>query len=173
MESPDGQELPGLNVRMVPGQYDDVLVCASDLDFLGWSRDDYEDRFELKGCGVSVPRDAPNQHFAGSSAPSPTARCTGEWSVARGLRVGRSEVAEVRVTRQRRLVGPEVKSTEQPRDLWFRPGSEVPAGLEVAEGPLNPECDSMVVLVRNTRRRIISSKGKNPRAPVCLCQNSL
>ena len=59
LASPDGQELPGLQVRMVPGQVDDVLVSAPDKDFLGWSRDDHPDLFELKHFGLTVPRGAP------------------------------------------------------------------------------------------------------------------
>ena len=59
LETEDHQVLPGLWVRMVPGQYDDLLVSAMDLDRLGWSRDNYSDLFELLKCGIAVPRETP------------------------------------------------------------------------------------------------------------------
>ena len=59
LETDDHQSLPGLTVRMVLGQHDDLLVSAPDLDYLGWCRDDYTDLFEMKNCGIAVPRETP------------------------------------------------------------------------------------------------------------------
>ena len=36
LATPDGEPLPSLTVRMVPGQIGDILVAAPDLDKLGF-----------------------------------------------------------------------------------------------------------------------------------------
>ena len=43
LDTADGETIPGLKVRMVPGQHDDLLVSAPDKDYLGWSRDNHPD----------------------------------------------------------------------------------------------------------------------------------
>ena len=52
----DGVELPCLSCRMVPGQSDDLLVCARDLDMLGWDRHTDPQFFLLQNFGIAVPR---------------------------------------------------------------------------------------------------------------------
>ena len=54
LETEDHQVLPGLIVRMVPGQYDDLLISAPDKDRLGWSQDNYPDFFELQKRGIAA-----------------------------------------------------------------------------------------------------------------------
>jgi hypothetical protein len=48
--------LPPLRVRMVPGQVDDLLRAAPDLDRLRFDPT-YPDSFLLNACGISVPRE--------------------------------------------------------------------------------------------------------------------
>ena len=57
-----GDLLPALRVRMVPGQVDDLLVSASDLDFLGFDAVSESDMFLLTLIGLSVPRKVANQY---------------------------------------------------------------------------------------------------------------
>ena len=54
----DDELLPEVFVRMVPGQVDDVLVAAPDLDKWGFDPHVSADRFLLHQCGLSVPRES-------------------------------------------------------------------------------------------------------------------
>ena len=56
LETPGGDAFPPLDVRMVPGQNDDILVAAPDLDKWGWDRESDPKRFVFKRLGISVPR---------------------------------------------------------------------------------------------------------------------
>ncbi|CAE8641381.1 unnamed protein product [Polarella glacialis] len=55
LTAPDGQDLPEIQVRVVPGQHDDVLLSAPELDKLGWSR--RRSKFRLNSCGIDIPRE--------------------------------------------------------------------------------------------------------------------
>jgi hypothetical protein len=52
--APCGSKLPELDVRIVAGQMDDLLVSAPDLDYLGWNRTPTS--FVLASIGISIPR---------------------------------------------------------------------------------------------------------------------
>ena len=52
----DGEPLPSLTVRMVPGQIDDILVAAPDLDKLGFDSG-AADVIVLHSAGLSIPRE--------------------------------------------------------------------------------------------------------------------
>ena len=54
LTAPCESELPALEVRLVPGQLDDLLVSAPDFDFLGWNRTPTS--FMLASIGMSIPR---------------------------------------------------------------------------------------------------------------------
>ena len=56
----DGEEFPPMLVRMVPGQVDDLLVAAPDLDALGFDRHSNAEQFVFRTCGFSVPRETPS-----------------------------------------------------------------------------------------------------------------
>jgi hypothetical protein len=64
-----GNTLPEFRVRMVPGQVDDLLVAAPDLNSLQFSAPDPE-RFLLSSCGLSVL----SQHAASVDFPPPPGR---------------------------------------------------------------------------------------------------
>ena len=51
-------ELPPLIVRIVPGQHDDLLVAAPDLDAWGWSP--HEEYFSIACRGLALKRDSRN-----------------------------------------------------------------------------------------------------------------
>ena len=55
----DNEELPSLLVRIVPGQVDDLLIAAPDLDKLGFDMRTDSENFILHLAGVSVPRETP------------------------------------------------------------------------------------------------------------------
>jgi len=55
LTAPDGQDLREIQVRVVPGQHDDVLLSAPELDKLGWSR--HRSKFRLNSCGIDIPRE--------------------------------------------------------------------------------------------------------------------
>ena len=59
LQTKDGFVLPGIRARMAPGQHDDLLVSATDLDMLGWSRDHHSDYFELLNCAILIARETP------------------------------------------------------------------------------------------------------------------
>ncbi len=50
----EGTPLPPIRLRVVPGQYDDVLVAAPELDILGFSPT--LEAFVFASAGVSLPR---------------------------------------------------------------------------------------------------------------------
>ena len=52
----EGEAFPPLLVRLVPGQHDDLLVAAPDLDKWGWDRETDPLRFHFKRLGLTVPR---------------------------------------------------------------------------------------------------------------------
>ena len=123
LETEDAQELPGLKVRMVPGQHDDLLISAPDKDFLGWSGERYPDFFELLNFGIAVPRETlvPLEISAmretepdllesprPSESPTPEQAHWGvdrQWAVEQQVAVRSNEVVEVRVSRQRSTGG--------------------------------------------------------------------
>ena len=56
MMTPEGDVLPPLDVRIVDGQIDDILVSAPHTDFLGWDRNADPNCFLLHTVGCSVLR---------------------------------------------------------------------------------------------------------------------
>ena len=50
--------LPSLRACIVPGQIDDVLISASDLDRLGFDASSSDTHFHLNSIGFAVPRSA-------------------------------------------------------------------------------------------------------------------
>ena len=58
----DGSVLPPLQVRMVPGQVDDLLISAQDLDKFGFDSFSDPEWFLLKRIGLSVRRDVKAHH---------------------------------------------------------------------------------------------------------------
>ena len=56
LTTPEGDEFPPLTVRMVPGQHDDLLVAAPDLDKWGWDCETDPRRFIFKRLGLSTAR---------------------------------------------------------------------------------------------------------------------
>ncbi len=54
--------LPTLMVRMVPGQIDDLLIGAEDLDLLGFDATYSRDLFHLKRVDVFIPRETPSSY---------------------------------------------------------------------------------------------------------------
>ena len=70
--TPEGTTFPALHVRMVPGQHDDLLVAAPDLDRWGFERGDVPGYFKLQALGLSVPRCIPGLAMATADhRPSP------------------------------------------------------------------------------------------------------
>ena len=53
----DGMEFPPLEIRMAPGQIDDLLVAASDLDRWGFNSEENDDYFSFKALGLCAERE--------------------------------------------------------------------------------------------------------------------
>ena len=58
------------------------------------------------------------------------------------------EIVEIRVSRQRGTSGAE--SVTGAEERWFHPCAGLPDHLELAEGPIDPTADEMVVFAKNT-----------------------
>ena len=71
-----------------------------------------------------------------------------QWVVEQQIAVRDNETVEVRVSRQRSTEG--VESALGAGDRWFHPSTSLPDALEVAEGPIDPTSDTMVVLAKNS-----------------------
>ena len=101
--------------------------------------------FELKNFGIVVPRETP----AGDVAPrtAQLAQAEDRWTVAQSVTLDESDVAEVRVQRQRS--SGDSGSAIGAGSRWFKASPKAPESLEVAQGPVDPDCDSMIVLARN------------------------
>ena len=72
LQTREGQTLPGLRVRMVPGQHDDLLVSARDLDMLGWSRDQFHISLSSSITGLQSRARPPSLTISGAPLWRPT-----------------------------------------------------------------------------------------------------
>ena len=57
--SDDDRAFPPIEVRMVPGQVDDILMSAPDLDRFGFDSHSEQDRFLFHSVGLSASRETP------------------------------------------------------------------------------------------------------------------
>ena len=140
----DNMPLPPLTVRVVPGQHDDVLVAAPDLDLLGF--DLYSDSrvFLLKRAGLAVLRE--------TSAPDITqSQLTTDDQTRSVLRTVTSynleafAITEVEVARTNRM-RPVLAETLG----WVKARNKSGLTVELVEGPVeDSDVDTLRILVRN------------------------
>ena len=152
--TPDGVPLPALRARMVPGQVDDLLVSAPDLDRLGFDATTVDEFFLLKKCGVSVRRE-------GTGAPGPTESSRLVATTECGC-----------VATQREILGPfETRTLETEFDIrskgseelsgWIAPLSCLnELGVAMAEGTMRGKSRRATLIVRNTtEEKVTITKG--------------
>ena len=133
--SPDGIEFPALGVRMVPGQHDDVLISAPDLDRWGWDRSRDPNNFLLLQLGISVPR----------SVSAPTTSDPVEEIELKSLLPGvklseKVQIAPLHV-RQVRVDLPPNRSLD---DVWFT-GQVDTLTFSVPDGPIDNNQTLMIL----------------------------
>ena len=141
--SPDGIEFPPLGVRMVPGQHDDVLISAPDLDRWGWDRSRDPNNFLLLQLGISVPR----------SVPAPTTSNPVEEIELKSLLPGvklseKVQIAPLHV-RQARVDLPRNRSLG---DVWFTGQADTPT-FSVPDGPIDN--NQTLTILRNDTDEVL------------------
>ena len=131
----DGEPLPSLTVRMVPGQIDDILVAAPDLDKLGFDSG-AADVFVLHGAGLSIPRE--------TNIPTVPIRST---MVEDAVHVYLRETVMLR-PHESRLVSVQTNdTTTEVLTGWLR--AEEDDSFRVPEGPIELTAAALNVLVHN------------------------
>ena len=148
----DGHAFPDLPIRMVPGQVDDVLLSACDLDRWGFDSHSDPDFFLLRAVGLAVPRETPvpqhlRAHFIRAShqsdSPDEKIECADElpsdaFVFMRGVTLlGPNEIKQVCIP----------MDPDTPANAWFE-GSTSDA-YTFASGPIDLDGKSKYVLVKN------------------------
>ena len=143
-------ELPPLTVRIVPGQHDDLLVSAPDLDLLGWNRT--PEHFVLSSCGISLARETPGCRINLSRELD-----------ERGVSILRTMFTVDLEPHESRIVTVErVGTTDGLNQKWLSPASTLKdAGIEIPEGPVLPCSETQKILFRNRNdHRVEISSGR-------------
>ena len=131
----DGEPLPGVTVRMVPGQIDDILVAAPDLDKLGFDSG-AADVFVLHSAGLSIPR--------GTDIPMVPTR---SMMVEDAVRVYLRGTVMLRPHESRRVSVQTNDTTTEVLTGWLR--AEEDDSFRVPEGPIELTAAALNVLVHN------------------------
>jgi len=156
LTTPDGHKFPDLPIRMVPGQVDDILLSASDLDKWGYDSHTDPDYFHFHTVGLAVPRETP------VPAHNRSAFIRGSHHTDAGdeLADGGAECIDGLPSdtfvymRGVTILGPyEIKSVDIPFDpnlptsAWFE--GAVNSSYSFASGPIDLDGRSKAILVKN------------------------
>ena len=149
----DGHVFPDLPVRMVPGQVDDILLSAVDLDKWGFDCHSDPDYFIFHGAGLTVPSETPvppqnRSAFIRAShqtdTPDDTNECADElpsdaFVYMRGVTLlGPHEVKHVCIP----------MDPDLPSNAWFEGTTN--NSYTFASGPIDLDGKNKYVLVKNT-----------------------
>jgi len=144
-----GTDLPALRCRIVPGQHDDLLVAAPDLDALGWSPQ--VGYFSLASCGLAVPRTEQEVRI----------NLTRELS-ERGVSILRSSFDVDLDPHECRLVSVDREGAIDGTLKWLSPSSTLhDSGVSMPEGITCVVDEKQKVLLKNnTDHKTVISKGR-------------
>ena len=149
-----GDQLPSLRVRIVPGQYDDLLVAPWDLEMLGFDAYSSDTHFLLRNCGLSVLRETEKRnvnHMRSTAVQeaNPQSGVKEEFRLRRSEIIPPHQILEVQVN----SVGSRSleKGCWAKEELWFEPAPGVGEGqIHSPEGPYRVSDEgTLSILIEN------------------------
>ncbi|CAE8623312.1 unnamed protein product, partial [Polarella glacialis] len=160
--APCGTQLPVLKVRIVPGQYDDVLVSAPDLDLLGWER--RASSFLLSNVSISLPRvgAADMQRLNATRLGEHLPDDDGVYNLrlAEDLHLPPLTAVLVQTTGAAKLSQVQASSGAGPVPFWLMPSQQLSAGgVKMPEGPIDGIEGQTVPLANDSDVEVLIRRG--------------
>ena len=144
-----GVDIPPIRIRIVPGQHDDLLLAAPDLDQLGWSP--HPGHFSLASCGIALRRDKAEIRQNVSRELD-----------MKGVSILRTAFDIDLEPHECRLVSVERDGRIEDALKWLSPSSTLAsAGVNIPEGPVCVASDTQHVYVcNNTDHKVVINSGR-------------